>query len=116
MPEPQTSPQVSPALFFNTINSYQRTEALKAAINLEVFSAISAGSSTAAEIAKACNAAERGIRILCDYLVIMGFLTKQEGRYGLTLDTAIFLDKKSPAYLGGTIDFLLSPMLTSGFQ
>jgi SAM-dependent methyltransferase len=116
MPEPQTSPQVSPALFFNTINSYQRTEALKAAIKLEIFSAISAGSTTAAELARTCNAAERGMRILCDYLVIMGFLTKQEGRYGLTQDTAVFLDKKSPAYLGGTIDFLLSPTLTSGFQ
>jgi SAM-dependent methyltransferase len=116
MPEPQTSPQVSPALFFNTINSYQRTEALKAAIKLEVFSAISAGNSTAADLARTCVTAERGMRILCDYLVIMGFLTKQDAHYGLTPDSAMFLDKKSPAYLGGTIDFLLSPVLTGGFK
>jgi SAM-dependent methyltransferase len=116
MPEPQTSPQVSPALFFNTINSYQRTEALKAALKLEVFSAIGAGNSTTADLARTCEAAERGIRILCDYLVIMGFLTKQDTRYGLTPDSAMFLDKKSPAYLGGTIDFLLSPVLTGGFK
>jgi SAM-dependent methyltransferase len=116
MPEPQTSPQVSPALFFNTINSYQRTEALKAAIKLEVFSAIAAGNSTAADLARTCDTAERGMRILCDYLVIMGFLTKQDGHYGLTPDSAMFLDKKSPAYLGGTIDFLLSPVLTGGFK
>ncbi|MEA2204430.1 MAG: hypothetical protein QOE77_1206 [Blastocatellia bacterium] len=116
MPEPQTSPQVSPALFFNTINSYQRTEALKAAINLEVFSAIGAGNSTAGDLARTCDAAERGMRILCDYLVIMGFLTKQDTHYVLTPDSAMFLDKKSPAYLGGTIDFLLSPVLTGGFK
>jgi len=116
MPEPQASPQVSPALFFNTINSYQRTEALKAAIELGVFSAIAEGHTTATDLAKACAAAERGIRILCDFLVIMGFLSKEDGRYGLTPDSSMFLDKKSPAYLGGTIDFLLSPMLTGGFK
>ena len=116
MPEAQTSPQLSPALFFNTINSYQRTEALKAAIVLDVFSAINAGNTTAAELAQACGAAERGMRILCDFLVVMGFLTKEDFRYGVTPDSAMFLDRKSPAYLGGTIDFLLSPVLTAGFK
>ena len=116
MPEPQTSPQVSPALFFDTVNSYQRTEALKAAITLDLFSAIAAGHATTTELAGACDAAERGVRILCDYLTIMGFLTKQDGRYALTPDSAMFLDRRSPAYLGGTIEFLLSPVLTSGFQ
>lgn len=116
MPEPQTSPQVSPALFFDTINSYQRTEALKAAITLDLFSAIAAGKATTTELGTACGAAERGIRILCDYLTIMGFLTKQDQRYALTPDSAMFLDRRSPAYLGGTIEFLLSPVLTSGFQ
>ncbi|MEO8436732.1 MAG: class I SAM-dependent methyltransferase [Pyrinomonadaceae bacterium] len=116
MPEPQTSPQVSPALFFETINSYQRTEALKAAITLDLFSAIGAGQTNAPEIARACEAAERGIRILCDYLTIMGFLTKQDQRYALTPDSAMFLDRRSPAYLGGTIEFLLSPVLTGGFK
>ena len=28
----------------------------------------------------------------------------------------MFLDKRSPAYLGGAIEFLLSPMLTDGFN
>jgi hypothetical protein len=32
--------QPSPALFFETMNAYQRTEALKAAIELGVFTAI----------------------------------------------------------------------------
>ena len=116
MPEPQTSPQVSPALFFDTINSYQRTEALKAAINLDLFSAIGSGHATTIELAEACGAAERGVRILSDFLTIMGFLTKQDGRYALTPDSAMFLDRRSPAYMGGTIEFLLSPMLTGGFK
>ena len=35
--------QPTPQLFFQTANAYQRTEALKAAIELEVFTAIGEG-------------------------------------------------------------------------
>ena len=108
--------QPSPQLFFQTINAYQRTEGLKAAIELEVFTAIGEGNTTAPQIAKSCKASERGIRILCDFLSIMGFLTKQGDAYSLTNDSAVFLDKKSPAYLGGAIDFISSPTVTEGFK
>ena len=106
--------QPSPQLFFQTINAYQRTEALKAAIELEVFTAIGEGNTTAAQIAQRTGAAEKGIRVLCDFLTIHGMLTKEGNQYGLTLDSATFLDKKSPAYLGGAVEFLCSPMLTDG--
>jgi ubiquinone/menaquinone biosynthesis C-methylase UbiE len=106
--------QPTPQLFFQTINAYQRTEALKASIELEVFTAIGEGNATASDIAKRCDTSERGTRILCDYLCIMGFLAKQDQRYSLTPDAAMFLDKRSPAYLGGTTEFLCSPMLTDG--
>ena len=36
----------------------------------------------------------------------MEMLTKQGDRYGLTLDSSVFLDKRSPAYLGGAVEFL----------
>ncbi len=103
--------QPSPQLFFQTINAHQRTEALKAAIELEVFTAIGEGNTTAAEIANRCQTSERGMRILCDYLTIMEMLTKQGDRYGLTLDSATFLDKRSPAYLGDATEFLCSPQM-----
>ena len=106
--------QPTPQLFFQTINAYQRTESLKAAIELEGFTAIGEGNATPSDIAKRCSTSERGMRILCDYLCIMGFLAKQDQRYSLTPDAAMFLDKRSPAYLGGTTEFLCSPMLTDG--
>jgi len=112
-PAPQTP---SPQLFFSTINSYQRTEGLKAAIELEVFTAIGEGNSRTSEIASRCKTSERGMRILCDFLCVMGFLTKHGDQYALTPDSAVFLDKKSPAYLGGTIGFMLSPKLIDGFK
>jgi ubiquinone/menaquinone biosynthesis C-methylase UbiE len=106
----------SPLPFFETVNAYQRTAALKAAIELNVFTAVAEGSGTAADVARRCGAAERGVRILCDYLAILGFLTKQAGRYALTPDSATFLDSRSPAYVGGAIEFLLSPQLTGAFD
>jgi ubiquinone/menaquinone biosynthesis C-methylase UbiE len=114
MSSSSTAQQPSPQLFFQTINAHQRTEALKAAIELEMFTAIGEGNTTASAIAERCQTAERGMRILCDYLTIMGMLTKNDDQYALTLDSATFLDKRSPAYLGGTIGFLCSPELLQG--
>jgi ubiquinone/menaquinone biosynthesis C-methylase UbiE len=108
--------QPSPVLFFETINAYQRTAALKTAIELDLFTAIGEGAATVPEVARRSQAAERGVRILCDYLVVIGFLTKSGDGYGLPPDTAMFLDRRSHAYLGGTIRFLGSPMLTDGFK
>jgi ubiquinone/menaquinone biosynthesis C-methylase UbiE len=110
------TPQPSPALFFETVNAYQRTDAINAAIQLDLFGAIGDGGKDSQALAKICGASERGVRILCDYLVVTGFLTKDAGRYNLTTDSAIFLNPRSPAYCGGAIEFLLSPILTGGFK
>jgi ubiquinone/menaquinone biosynthesis C-methylase UbiE len=112
----QNAQQPSPMLFFETVNAYQRTEALKGAIELELFTALAEGCETAAQLAERCKATERGMRILCDYLTVAGFLTKSEQRYSNTQDSAIFLNKHSPAYMGGATEFLLSPFLSGGFK
>src|SRR6476469_4641250 len=101
----------SPALFFDTVNAYQRTEALRAAIELDLFTHIAAGRQSAEAIADASRSSPRGIRILADYLTILGFLDKQRDRYSLTPDTDAFLNRNSPAFLGGALEFLLTPQL-----
>lgn len=88
---------------------------MKAAIELGVFTAIAEGASTAAAIASKSGAAERGIRILCDTLVTSGILEKKDDRYANTPDTALFLDRNSPAYMGTVSDFICSPELMTGF-
>ena len=108
------SQQPSPQLIFQALNAHYQTEALKAAIELEVFTAIGEGNKTAADIAKRINASEKGTRQLCDFLTIMGMLTKDNNTYGLTLDSSVFLDKRSPAYLGSATGFLCDPGLTAG--
>ena len=110
------SNQPTPTLLFDTVLSFQKSAAIKAAVELDLFTAIGSGAATTPEIAASTNASERGVRILCDYLTVIGFLTKSDGRYGLTQDSATFLDKRSPAYAGGVTGFLLSPELVSHFS
>src|SRR5262245_18711510 len=109
-------PQPTPGRFFQTINAYQQSAALKAALELEVFTAIGEGCVTAESLADRCKASLKGIRILCDFLVIYQFLTKQDNKYGLAPDAAVFLDKNSRMYVGGTAKFLLSPPMRQFFE
>jgi len=106
--------QPTPERFFNAINAYEQTEAMKAAVELEIFTAIDEGNTTAATIAKRCEAAERGVRTLCDFLTIHGFLTKEGAQYALAPDSALFLNRHAPAYIGTAIEFLLTPRLREG--
>jgi len=112
------SQQPSPTLFFETVNAFQRTASLKAAIELDLFTAIARQptGATAQELSKRCATSERGMRILCDFLVVIGFVTKRDGRYGLTPDSTTFLDRRSPAYLGTTVKFLTSPTVMDAFK
>jgi len=106
----------SPEKLFETMTAYQQTAALNAAIDLDLFTEIGAGQNTASSLAKRINASERGVRIICDCLVVLGFLTKAADRYTLAPDSAVFLDKKSPAYAGSMKNFLASPIMMSGFK
>jgi ubiquinone/menaquinone biosynthesis C-methylase UbiE len=96
----------TPERIFNIFTAFQDTAALKTGIALDVFTAIGEGANTPALLSKKCDAAERGVRILCDYLTILGLLTKEQGRYGLTQESTMFLDRRSPACLASMAGFL----------
>jgi phospholipid N-methyltransferase len=99
----------NPMAIFQAARAFQDSFIVKAGVDLDVFTTIAKGSHSVAEIAKATQSSERGIRILCDALTVLGFLTKSGDRYSLTADSATFLDSRSPAYLGGAFKFLLHP-------
>jgi predicted O-methyltransferase YrrM len=83
------------------MNMAYRGAALRSAIELGIFTAIGGGARTAREIGQTVRASERGTRIVCDAMTAMGFLKKAaHGRYGLTPDSAAFLDQRSPYYMG----------------
>lgn len=102
------SQNVSPERIFEAMGAFHRTAAMKAAIELDLWSAVGEGA-TAEEAAAKLGIAGRGVRVLCDYLAIQGFLLKDGGRYRLSPEAAMFLDRRSPAYVGGMIEFLNSP-------
>ena len=109
-------PQVSLDLFFETAHAFHRTAALKAAIDVDLFTAIGEGAETADVLAQRCTTSERGMRILCDYLTVIGFLIKTGNRFVLTQDSAVFLDRRSTGYVGKALEFLLAPAQTEAFR
>jgi ubiquinone/menaquinone biosynthesis C-methylase UbiE len=104
-----------PAIIWHIFNAYQRTAALRAADELDVFSAIGEGIDSVEELARRCNASVRGVRILCDYLTIIGLLFKENDRYRLTPTSAAFLDHHSNACMASMIRFINAPKLMAGF-
>jgi SAM-dependent methyltransferase len=105
----------SPDLFLQSVSGYQRTEAVRAAVELDLFTAVAEGRSEVAALAERCSASPKGVRVLCDYLTVAGFLVKTAGRYALTPSSAKFLDRRSPAYMGGTLGFLSSEHVRGGY-
>lgn len=107
-----SSPQTrapSPGIIFDTLQAYHRSVALRGGIDLNLFTAIAEGNHALSAIAARIKASEKGTRVLCDYLTMIGFLVKQGGEYSLTPDSAAFLDRRSPAYMGSMANFLMSP-------
>jgi len=111
-----TAPQPSPIPFFEALHGYQLTEAMRAALDLDLFTAIAESDGSLAQIAARIRADARGVRILCDFFTTHGFLQKSEHRYALPPNSAMFLVRTSPAYLGNTVEFLLARDLVEGFR
>lgn len=100
--------QPTPVRIFQMLNAFQQTEALRAAIDLDVFTQLSEGPLDASAVAKRIKAAPKGARVLCDYLTIAGLLNKEQDRYSLTPEAQMFLSRKSPAYIGSATQFMCS--------
>jgi 2-polyprenyl-3-methyl-5-hydroxy-6-metoxy-1,4-benzoquinol methylase len=107
---------LTPGLVFEMLQAHQRTAALKAAIDLDVFRAVGEGPGDVASIARHCSASERGIRILCDFLTIYGVLAKEDGRYRHTPTSAAFLDPRSPSSLASIAQFLGNQAMREPFE
>jgi ubiquinone/menaquinone biosynthesis C-methylase UbiE len=106
---------ISPDLFMDAVVAYQQTAAIKAAIELDLFTEIAKGNATAERLARTTGAAVRGVRILCDYLTVRGHLEKQGDQYRLTQSTAAFLDRSAPSWMGSVVEYLAAPEMMALF-
>lgn len=64
---------------------------LFAACRIGLFSALGDGPCTVAQLAQETGVAQRQVRILADSMAAHGLLTRTDGRYGLTADSAAYL-------------------------
>jgi SAM-dependent methyltransferase len=100
----------TPDRFLDAVLGHTRTAAIKAALALDLFTAIAQRGGDPAQIAAKTGASLRGIRILCDYLTVLGFLEKdQNHQYRLTRATEVFLTTDSSSWMGSVVDFLAAP-------
>lgn len=84
------------------------SKVLLTAVELEVFTKLGAHSMSGEELGRALALHPRGIWDFLDALTALGFLERDgsgaEGRYRNTPDTAKFLDKNQPGYMGGILE------------
>ena len=87
---------------------FMASKTLLSAVEFEVFSVIGSGSATAKELEPAIGLHGRGSIDFLDALASLGLLERDgsgpTASYRNTPDTAVFLDKASPAYLGGILE------------
>ncbi len=93
--------------------SYQKTAAMAAAVKLNIFTVIGSSRLEAGHIAERTGCSTRGVRILCDFLCVIGLLEKNNGLYFLPDAAARFLDRSSPDCMADIIDFFGAPATLS---
>lgn len=108
--------QPNPGLVWDMFTAHQRSSAIKAAIELNLFDQLADGPVTSADMAHKIGVPERGIRILADYLTIQGLILKAEGKYQHSPTSAIFLDSKSPANMAPMLPFLMTNKIVEASQ
>ncbi len=90
----------NPNWLLDEFRAFERSLALRSAIEMDLFTRIGEGANTIRALAVATRASERGLQALCDYLTVQGHLSKRGSRYSLTLNSRLYLTTASPAYLG----------------
>ena len=86
-------------------------------IDLDLFRAIGEGAGDLASVARRCAASERGTRILCDFLTVIGLLSiRRTGGTATPRPARCSLDPSSPACVASTARFLGHPMIQEPFD
>lgn len=110
--KPDTSERLDPSHILHTATAFWASKTLLSAVELDLFSALGEGSMTGAELAASRGMHPRATYDFLDTLVALGFLAREgdgpTGRYRNTPETAAFLDRKRPTYIGGFAEMLNS--------
>jgi len=99
-----------PSYIMQTATAFWASKILLTAVEFDLFTLLDNTALTAAELGDRLELHPRGTYDFFDALVAAGFLLREgdgtQGRYSNTADTAAFLNKNSPTYIGGMPEML----------
>lgn len=105
---PETAQALTPARILETGFGFWESKVLLTAVELGVFTVLGAKSMTADQLGVKLKIHPRGRRDFLDTLLSLGFLQRDgdgpEAVYSNTEETAQFLDKTKPQYVGGILE------------
>lgn len=95
----------SPGHILQTGLGFWASKTLLSAVEMEVFTELEKHPGDLETVSGRLGLHPRGARDFLDALVALGFLSRdEEGLYTNTPDTALFLDKGKPSYVGGILE------------
>jgi hypothetical protein len=104
--------QLDPSHIMQTATAFWGSKVLLTAVELDLFSTLDGEKLSASQLGEALRLHPRGRYDFFDALVALGFLDREgdgpDGKYKNTPQTAVFLNKKSPRYIGGLPEMLNS--------
>lgn len=104
--------QLDPSHIMQTATAFWASKVLLTAVELDLFTTLGDGKMTAPQLGKTLGLHPRGTFDFFDALVALKFLDRDgdgpDGKYKSTPQTAAFLNKKSPTYIGGMPEMLNS--------
>src|SRR5215210_3699166 len=100
--------QLDPSHIMQVGMGFWPSKTVLSAVELELFTRLGGEAMTGAEIGERLDLHPRAIYDFLDTLVALRFLERDgdgtDGRYRNTDETAAFLDKSSPTYIGGILE------------
>ena len=100
--------KLDPSQILQVGMGFWASKTVLSAVELELFTQLGAEAMTGAEIGERLGLHSRAVYDFLDTLVALRFLQRDgdgsDGRYRNTAETAAFLDKRSPAYIGGILE------------
>ncbi len=101
-----------PAYIMQTATGFWASKTLLTAVEMDLFTILGDGAMTASQLGDSLGLHPRGTYDFFDALVALKFLIRDgdgpEGKYRNTPETAAFLNKQSPTYIGGLPEMLNS--------
>lgn len=96
----------SPEAILQLGSAFWGSKTLLSAVELGVFTVLSEGPLDRDSLAQRCGLHARSAEDFLDALVALGMLERDGDGYSNTIDSAFFLDRNKPTYIGGLLEML----------